>query len=86
MLGSNTDPAQLLKMDEATRIQDRMSGLTEEQVDKHYIHYVEDKDNKSGFMYATEYRTAYVGDAIQYVLDINKFTTDGWDLGMKLDI
>ncbi|TKI73390.1 M60 family metallopeptidase, partial [Bacillus mycoides] len=49
-----------------------------EQVDKHYIHYVEDKDNKSGFMYATEYRTAYVGDAIQYVLDINKFTTDGW--------
>ncbi|EOP45430.1 M60 family metallopeptidase, partial [Bacillus cereus] len=79
LLGSNTDPAQLLKkMDEATRIQDRMSGLTEEQVDKHYIHYVEDKDNKSGFMYATEYRTAYVGDAIQYVLDINKFTTDGW--------
>ncbi|MED3531153.1 M60 family metallopeptidase [Bacillus thuringiensis] len=79
LLGSNTDPAQLLKkMDEATRIQDRMSGLTEEQVDKHYIHYVEDKDNKSGFMYATEYRTAYVGDAIQYVLDINKFITDGW--------
>ncbi|PEF08857.1 hypothetical protein CON23_30245, partial [Bacillus thuringiensis] len=79
LLGSNTDPAQLLKkMDEATRIQDRMSGLTEEQVDKHYIHYVEDKDNKSGFMYATEYRTAYVGDAIQYVLDINKFTKDGW--------
>ncbi|MDY7962721.1 M60 family metallopeptidase [Bacillus thuringiensis] len=79
LLGSNTDPGQLLKkMDEATRIQDRMSGLTEEQVDKHYIHYVEDKDNKSGFMYATEYRTAYVGDAIQYVLDINKFTTDGW--------
>ncbi len=65
-------------MNEATRIQDRMSGLTEEQVDKHYIHYVEDKDNKSGFMYATEYRTAYVGDAIQHVLDINKFTTDGW--------
>ncbi|PFS09079.1 M60 family metallopeptidase, partial [Bacillus thuringiensis] len=29
-------------------------------------------------MYATSYRTAYVGDAIQYVLDINKFITDGW--------
>ncbi|PEC70828.1 hypothetical protein CON25_25885, partial [Bacillus thuringiensis] len=28
--------------------------------------------------YATSYRTAYVGDAIQYVLDINKFVTDGW--------
>ncbi|PFI78320.1 MULTISPECIES: M60 family metallopeptidase [Bacillus cereus group] len=78
LLSSNTDPTQLLKkMDEATRIQDKISGLSEEQVDKHYIHYVED-NRPGGYMYATQYRTAYVGDAIQYVLDLNKFTNDGW--------
>ncbi|HDR8160074.1 TPA: hypothetical protein QC072_002920 [Bacillus cereus] len=79
LLGSNTDPVQLLKkMDEATRIQDKVAGLSEEQVDKHYIHYVEENHSPDYYMYAYPYRTAYVGDAIQYVLDINKFTTDGW--------
>ncbi len=79
LLGSNTDPVQLLKkMDEATRIQDKVAGLSEEQVDKHYIHYVEENHSPDYYMYATSYRTAYVGDAIQYVLDINKFIKDGW--------
>ncbi|MGX5457400.1 M60 family metallopeptidase [Bacillus cereus] len=79
LLGSNTDPVQLLKkMDEATRIQDKVAGLSEEQVDKHYIHYVEENHSPDYYMYAYPYRTAYVGDAIQYVLDITKFTTDGW--------
>ena len=79
LLGSNTDPVQLLKkMDEATRIQDKVAGLSEEQVDKHYVHYVEENHSPDYYMYATSYRTAYVGDAIQYVLDINKFVTDGW--------
>ncbi|MCQ6343046.1 M60 family metallopeptidase [Bacillus cereus] len=79
LLGSNTDPVPLLKkMDEATRIQDKVAGLSEEQVDKHYVHYVEENHSPDYYMYATSYRTAYVGDAIQYVLDINKFITDGW--------
>ncbi|PEX25625.1 putative mucin/carbohydrate-binding domain-containing protein [Bacillus cereus] len=79
LLGSNTDPVQLLKkMDEATRVQDKVAGLSEEQVDKHYVHYVEENHSPDYYMYATSYRTAYVGDAIQYVLDINKFVTDGW--------
>ncbi|MGR5997158.1 M60 family metallopeptidase [Bacillus cereus] len=65
-------------MDEATRIQDKVAGLSEEQVDKHYVHYVEENHSPDYYMYATPYRTAYVGDAIQYVLDINKFVTDGW--------
>ncbi|EJV73717.1 M60 family metallopeptidase [Bacillus cereus] len=79
LLGSNTDPVQLLKkMDEATRIQDKVAGLSEEQVDKHYIHYVEENHSPDYYMYAYPYRTAYVGDAIQYVLDINKFIKDGW--------
>ncbi|EMX0189792.1 hypothetical protein AAFX88_000717 [Bacillus cereus] len=79
LLGSNTDPVQLLKkIDEATRIQDKVAGLSEEQVDKHYVHYVEENHSPDYYMYATSYRTAYVGDAIQYVLDINKFVKDGW--------
>ncbi|PHE78694.1 hypothetical protein COF47_10745 [Bacillus wiedmannii] len=79
LLGSNTDPVQLLKkMDEATRIQDKVAGLSEEQVDKHYVHYVEENHSPDYYMYAYPYRTAYVGDAIQYVLDINKFIKDGW--------
>ncbi|EON72559.1 M60 family metallopeptidase [Lysinibacillus sphaericus] len=79
LIGSNTDPTQLLKkLDEATRIQDKISGLSEDQVDKHYLHYVEDNHSLDYFMYAYPYRTAYVGDAIQHVLDINKFINDGW--------
>ncbi|QWH32122.1 hypothetical protein EXW51_30395 (plasmid) [Bacillus mycoides] len=79
LLGSNTDPVQLLKkMDEATRIQDKVAGLSEEQVDKHYVHYVEENHSPDYYMYAYPYRTAYVGDAIQYVLDIDKFVKDGW--------
>ncbi|WP_142288698.1 M60 family metallopeptidase [Bacillus thuringiensis] len=79
LLGSNTDPVQLLKkMDEATRIQDKVAGLSEEQVDKHYVHYVEENHSPDYYMYASSYRTAYVGDAIQHVLDINKFIKDGW--------
>ncbi|KAB2460252.1 hypothetical protein F8160_24000 [Bacillus sp. CH126_4D] len=79
LLGSNTDPVQLLKkMDEATRIQDKVDGLSEEQVDKHYVHYVEENHSPDYYMYATSYRTAYVEDAIQYVLDIDKFVKDGW--------
>ncbi|SKB62139.1 Putative mucin or carbohydrate-binding module [Lysinibacillus sp. AC-3] len=79
LIGSNTDPTQLLKkLDEATRIQDKISGLSEEQVDKHYLHYVEDNNSLDYFMYAYPYRTAYVGDAIQHILNINKFINDGW--------
>ncbi|PHD64151.1 S-layer protein, partial [Bacillus toyonensis] len=79
LIGSNTDPTQLLKkMDEAARIQDKISGLSEEQVDKHYIHYVEDNHSIGYYMYVYPNRTAYVEDAIQYVLDINKYTKDGW--------
>ncbi len=79
LLGSDTDPEKLLqKLDEATRVQDKLSGLSESQVDKHYIHYVEDNHSLDYYMYAFTSRTAYVGDAIQYVLDLTKFTTNGW--------
>ncbi|MBC2683575.1 DUF5011 domain-containing protein [Bacillus toyonensis] len=78
LIDSNTDPVQLLKkIDEAIRIEDRVSGLTEEQSDKHYVHFVED-NHSDYYMYAYTSRTAYVRDAIQSVLDINKFTKDGW--------
>lgn len=78
LIDSNTDPVELLKkIDESIRIEDRVSGLSEEQADKHYVHFVED-NHSDLYMYAYPNRTAYVGDAIQNVLDINKFTKDGW--------
>ncbi|PFU22008.1 M60 family metallopeptidase [Bacillus cereus] len=78
LIDSNTDPVELLKkIDEAIRIEDRVSGLTEEQADKHYVHFVED-NHSDYYMYAYASRTAYVRDAIKNVLDINKFTKDGW--------
>ncbi|MED0988097.1 M60 family metallopeptidase [Bacillus paramycoides] len=78
LLGSNTDPVELLKkIDEAIRIEDQVASLSEEEADKHYIHFVED-NHGDGYMYAFNGRTAYIGDAMQHVLDINKFTKDGW--------
>ncbi|MDZ4406749.1 M60 family metallopeptidase [Bacillus cereus] len=78
LLDSHTDPVELLKkIDEAIRIEDRVSGLSEEQADKHYVHFVEDNHSK-GFMYSYNSRTAYIGDAIKDVLDINRFTKNGW--------
>ncbi|SCB71485.1 immunoglobulin-like domain-containing protein [Bacillus mycoides] len=78
LIGSNTDPVQLLqKLDEAIKIQDRVSGLSEAEADKHYVHFVE--DNRSDYyMYAYPGRTAYVGDAIQHVLNVKDFTENGW--------
>ncbi|MGE7936488.1 M60 family metallopeptidase [Bacillus paramycoides] len=78
LIDSNTDPVELLKkIDESIRIEDRVSGLSEEEADKHYVHFVEDTHSEL-YMYAYNNRTAYVGDAIQNVLDIKKFTKDGW--------
>ncbi|WP_353958406.1 M60 family metallopeptidase [Bacillus sp. DX4.1] len=79
LIGSNTDPVQLLKkIDESIRIQDRVSGLSYEEADKHYVHFVEDNHSQGYYMYSYSSRTAYVGDAIQHILDVNDFTKDGW--------
>lgn len=79
LLDSNTDPAELLKkIDESIRIEDRVAGLSEEQADKHYVAFAEDNHTPDYYMYANNFVTSYVGDSIQYVLDINKFTKDGW--------
>ncbi|ABS23656.1 M60 family metallopeptidase [Bacillus cytotoxicus] len=78
------DPSPLLrKHDEAIRIQDKVSGVSEEytgvaQADTHYVHFVEDFNKKDGWMYATNYRTGYVSDAMKYVLDLEHFEKDGW--------
>lgn len=78
LIGSNTDPVQLLKkLDESIRIQDRVSGLSEKEADKHYVHFVED-NHSTLYMYSYYGRTAYVGDAIQHVLNVKDFTENGW--------
>ena len=78
LIDSNTDPVQLLKkLDESIRIQDRVSGLSDKEADKHYVHFVED-NYSSLYMYSYYGRTAYVGDAIQHVLNVKDFTENGW--------
>lgn len=79
LIDSNTDPSELLKkIDEMIRIEDKVSGLSDEEADKHYVQFVEDNHSIGYYMYSYSGRTAYIGDAIQYVLDINKFTNSGW--------
>ncbi|XDZ00660.1 M60 family metallopeptidase [Bacillus manliponensis] len=78
LLGSGTDPTELLKkIDESVRIQDKVDGLSEEQADKHYIAFTED-NHTSAYMYANNYATSYVEDAIQCVLNVKEFTDNGW--------
>ncbi|PGD48906.1 S-layer protein [Bacillus toyonensis] len=78
LIDSNTDPVQLLKkLDESISIQDRVSGLSEKESDKHYVHFVED-NHSTGYMYSYYGRTAYIGDAIQHVLNVKDFTENGW--------
>lgn len=79
LLGSNTDPAELLKkIDEAIRIQDKLAGLSEEQADKHYVAFAEDNHTPDYYMYANNFVTSYVGDSIQHVLNLKEFTENGW--------
>ncbi|MEK4745802.1 MULTISPECIES: M60 family metallopeptidase [unclassified Bacillus (in: firmicutes)] len=79
LLGSNTDPVELLKkIDESVRIQDKLAGLSEEQADKHYVAFAEDNHTPDYYMYANNFVTSYVGDAIQHVLNVKEFTENGW--------
>ena len=86
-----TDPTELMKKhDEAIRIENALSGLSEDGIGvanpgKHYIQFIEAKYPTSPFMYANNYLTGYAEESIEFVLDIEKFTKDGWDHGMKWD-
>ena len=79
-----TDPTELMKKhDEAIRIENALSGLSEDGIGvanpgKHYIQFIEARYPTSPFMYANNYLTGYAEDSIEFVLDIEKFTKDGW--------
>ncbi|WP_242262104.1 putative mucin/carbohydrate-binding domain-containing protein [Bacillus cereus group sp. BfR-BA-01453] len=79
-----TDPAELMKKhDEAIRIENALSGLSEDGIGvanpgKHYIQFIEARYPTNPYMYANNYLTGYAKESIEYVLDIEKFTTDGW--------
>ena len=79
-----TDPTELMKKhDEAIRIENALSGLSEDGIGvanpgKHYIQFIEAKYPTSPFMYANNYLTGYAEESIEFVLDIEKFTKDGW--------
>ncbi|WP_263702740.1 M60 family metallopeptidase [Bacillus thuringiensis] len=79
-----TDPTELMKKhDEAIRIENALSGLSEDGIGvanpgKHYIQFIEARYPTNPYMYANNYLTGYAKESIEYVLDIEKFTTDGW--------
>ncbi|MGE7910296.1 M60 family metallopeptidase [Lysinibacillus xylanilyticus] len=78
LIDTNTDPVELLKkLDDLIRMEDKVAGLSEEEADKHYIHFVEDTNNPndSSAAYAFPGRTAYTHENIKWVLDINKLET-----------
>ncbi|WP_062108295.1 M60 family metallopeptidase [Bacillus niameyensis] len=79
-----SNPEELLKAhDEAVEIEARVSGLSEN--DPNPLHRTTEfryhfrQTQESGYwMYAWYNHTAYITDAMQYVLDVNKFINDGW--------
>ncbi|ADY24262.1 putative mucin/carbohydrate-binding domain-containing protein [Bacillus paranthracis] len=79
-----TDPIELMKKhDEAIRIENTLSGLSEggagvAKASEHYVQFIEAKYPTSSFMYATNYYTGYAEEAIEFVLDIEKFKNEGW--------
>ncbi|MGE6591822.1 M60 family metallopeptidase [Bacillus mycoides] len=79
-----TDPTDLMKAhDEAIRIENALSGLSEDGVGmaksgKHYVQFIEAKYSLRSYMYATNYYTGYAKESIKYVLDLEKFKNDGW--------
>ncbi|MED3395274.1 putative mucin/carbohydrate-binding domain-containing protein [Bacillus wiedmannii] len=81
----NTDPTELLKLhDQIIRIENEMSGLSEESVGmakapKHYVQFVENRYPEEGdWMNAYYYRTSYVKKAMEYILDTETLKTNGW--------
>ncbi|WP_242301418.1 putative mucin/carbohydrate-binding domain-containing protein [Bacillus cereus group sp. BfR-BA-01423] len=81
----STDPTELLKLhDQIIRIENKISGLSEESVGvakapKHYVQFVENRYPEEGdWMNAYYYRTSYVKNAMKYVLDSKELKTDGW--------
>ena len=90
---ANTDPTELLKLhDQIIRIENEMSGLSEESVGvaeapKHYVQFVENRYPEEGdWMNAYYYRTSYVKKAMKYVLDSEELKLMDGVLGMKLGI
>ncbi|MGW8751788.1 putative mucin/carbohydrate-binding domain-containing protein [Bacillus wiedmannii] len=81
----NTDPTKLLKLhDQIIRIENEMSGLSEEGVGvakapKHYVQFVENRYPDEGdWMDAYYYRTSYVKKALKRVLDSEELKSNGW--------
>lgn len=75
---SNTNPEELLqKHDEVIDLQAELSGLSPDEKDPNYVHFVEDRYDTT-YMKAGEYRTAYAPSAIKYVLNKEKLVKEGW--------
>ncbi|WP_195574399.1 M60 family metallopeptidase [Paenibacillus sp. 1001270B_150601_E10] len=78
-----TDPVALMqKHDQAITIEENVSGTSDTETAPHqapkYRHHMVEYFASDYYMYAWYYYTAYHTDAINAILDLNAFSTNGW--------
>ncbi|MGG1147956.1 putative mucin/carbohydrate-binding domain-containing protein [Bacillus wiedmannii] len=80
-----TDPTKLMKLhDKIIRLENAVAGLSEDGIGvakspNHYVQFVEErKPDEDDYMFATDYRTAYIPKVMNRVLDLEVLEKDGW--------
>ncbi|QFQ23726.1 putative mucin/carbohydrate-binding domain-containing protein [Bacillus thuringiensis] len=81
----DTDPTELMKLhDKIIRMENSVAGLSEDGIGvakspSHYVQFVEKRiPAKGDLMFAKDYHTGYVPDAMDKVLNTEKLTKNGW--------
>ncbi|HDR4483811.1 TPA: wall-associated protein [Bacillus cereus] len=81
----DTDPVELMKLhDKIIRMENAVAGLSEDGIGvakspSHYVQFVEKRIREKGdYMFAKDYHTGYVPDAMDKVLNTEKLTKSGW--------
>jgi len=82
---NGTDPTKLMKLhDKIIRLENAVAGLSEDGIGvakspNHYVQFVEErKPDEDDYMFATDYRTAYIPKVMNRVLDLEVLEKDGW--------
>ncbi|MGG0299303.1 putative mucin/carbohydrate-binding domain-containing protein [Bacillus albus] len=81
----NTAPTDLMKLhDKIIRLENAVAGLSEDGIGvakspNHYVQFIEKRNpDEDDFMFATNYHTGYIPNAMNRVLDIEVLEKDGW--------
>ncbi|MCU5379250.1 M60 family metallopeptidase [Bacillus cereus] len=82
---NDTDPTKLMKLhDKIIRLENAVAGLSEDGIGvakspNHYVQFVEKRNfDEDDYMFATNYRTGYISDVMNRVLDLEVLEKDGW--------